>query len=117
MLKEGKTVAEVYDSASAMVDPKKIQNIKQKVISAVNPVGHSFEALAKIKEASNLKDKYLLWKVQMVDYVRARPRWYLDPARKDLTLLFSCNAGASIHYQRNFVFWMPSMIKLWAWKP
>lgn len=64
MLKEGKTVAEVYDSASAMADLKKIQNIKQKVISAVNPVGHSFEALAKIKEASDLKDKYLLWKVQ-----------------------------------------------------
>lgn len=64
MLKEGKTVAEVHDSASAMADLKKIQNIKQKVISAVNPVGHSFEALAKIKEASDLKDKYLLWKVQ-----------------------------------------------------
>lgn len=50
MLKEGKTVAEVYDSASAMADLKKIQNIKQKVISAVNPVGHSFEALAKLKK-------------------------------------------------------------------
>ena len=98
MLKEGKTVAEVYDSARAMADLKKIQNIKQKVITAVNPVGHSFETLAKIKEASDKKDKYLLWKVQrMVDYVRARPRWSLDPARKDLKLLFPCNSGLSIH--------------------
>ena len=41
MLKEGKTVAEVYDSANAMADLKKIQNIKQKVITAINSVGHS----------------------------------------------------------------------------
>lgn len=64
MLKEGKSVAEVYESAAAVANLKKIQNIKQSVVNKVNPFGHSFEALAKIKEASDMQDKFLLWKVQ-----------------------------------------------------
>ena len=43
---------------------KKIQNIKQKVVKEINPVGHSFDALAKIKEATDKYDPYLLWKVK-----------------------------------------------------
>ena len=42
---------------------KKIQNIKQKVVKEINPVGHSFDALAKIKEATDKYNLYLLWKV------------------------------------------------------
>ena len=42
---------------------KKIQNIKQKVVKEINPVGHSFDALAKIKEATDKYNPYLLWKV------------------------------------------------------
>ena len=34
MLKEGKTVAEVYDSANAMADLKKIQNINSLRLSS-----------------------------------------------------------------------------------
>ena len=41
----------------------KIQNIKQKVVKEINPVGHSFDALAKIKEATDKYNPYLLWKV------------------------------------------------------
>ena len=37
---------------------KKIQNIKQKVVEE-NPVGHSFEALAAIKESTGIKDTVL----------------------------------------------------------
>ncbi|PFX11903.1 hypothetical protein AWC38_SpisGene24222 [Stylophora pistillata] len=40
------------------------QNIKQKVVKEINPVGHSFDALAKIKEATDKNDSYLLWKVK-----------------------------------------------------
>lgn len=64
MLKEGKNLEEVYDEAKGMVNLKKIQNIKQKVINQENPAGHSFDALAKIKESSDLIDKYLLWSVK-----------------------------------------------------
>ena len=42
---------------------KKIQSIKQTVVEQENPVGHSFEALAAIKESTDVKDKYLLWSV------------------------------------------------------
>jgi len=34
------------------------------VIEKENPAGHSFEALAKIKESSDVIDKYLLWSVK-----------------------------------------------------
>ena len=64
MLKESKSVEDVYKEAKGMVNLKKIQNIKQKVIEQENPVGHSFEALAAIKESTDLKDKYLLWCVK-----------------------------------------------------
>jgi len=64
MLKEGSNVSDVYQSACSMANLKDIQNIKQKVVTETNPVGHSFEALAKIKEETDKFDKYLLWKVQ-----------------------------------------------------
>ncbi|CAB4028517.1 Transposon Tf2-6 poly, partial [Paramuricea clavata] len=64
LLKEGKSVEDVYKEAKGMANLKKIQNIKQKVVEQENPVGHSFEALATIKESTDLKDKYLLWSVK-----------------------------------------------------
>lgn len=64
MLKDGKDIAEIYDEAKGMANLKKIQNIKQKVVNKENPAGHSFDALAKIKEASDVIDKYLLWDVK-----------------------------------------------------
>ena len=63
MLKEGKSITDMYAEAQGLANLKKIQNIKQKVIRQENPVGHSFEALAKIKESSDKIDKYLLWSV------------------------------------------------------
>lgn len=64
MLKEGRSVDDVYTEAKGLANLEKIQNIKQKVIKQENPVGHSFEALAKIKESSDKIDKYLLWSVE-----------------------------------------------------
>jgi hypothetical protein len=64
MLKEGRSIEDIYEEADGMANLKKIQNIKQKVIQQDNPVGHSFEVLAAIKEASDVKDKYLLWSVK-----------------------------------------------------
>lgn len=49
MLKEGKSITDTYAEAQGLANLKKIQNIKQKVIRQENPVGHSFEALAKLK--------------------------------------------------------------------
>lgn len=49
MLKEGKSITDMYAEAQGLANLKKIQNIKQKVIRQENPVGHSFEALAKLK--------------------------------------------------------------------
>lgn len=53
----------MYAEAQGLANLKKIQNIKQKVIRQENPVGHPFEALAKIKDSSDKIDKYLLWSV------------------------------------------------------
>ena len=64
MLKDGKHISEIYDEAKGMANLKKIQNIKLQVVDKENPVGHSFDALAKIKESSDVVDKFLLWDVK-----------------------------------------------------
>ena len=53
MMHDGKTNEEVYSEAKGLTNLKKIQNIKQKVVKEINPVGHSFDALAKIKDATD----------------------------------------------------------------
>ena len=63
-LHDGKTIEEVCSEAKGLTNPRKIQNIKQKVVKEINLVGHSFDALAKIKEATDKYDPYLLWKVK-----------------------------------------------------
>ena len=64
ILKEGKSVERVYEEAKDMANLRTIQNVKQQVIEKENPVGHSFEALAKIKESTDIEDKHLLWSVK-----------------------------------------------------
>ena len=61
---DGKTIEQVYSEAKGLTNLKKIQNIKQKVVKEINLVGHSFDALTKIKEATDKYDPYLLWKVK-----------------------------------------------------
>ena len=65
MLKDSKDTAEIYDEAKGMANLKKIQSIKQKVVEKENLVGHSFDALAKIKESSDAVDKFFLWDVKV----------------------------------------------------
>ena len=60
-LHDGKAIEEVYSEAKGLTN---LNNIKQKVVKEINPVGHSFDALAKIKEATDKYDPYLLWKVK-----------------------------------------------------
>lgn len=78
MLKDGKNIAEIYDEAKGMANLKKMQNIEQKVVNKENPAGHSFDALAKIKESSDKMDKYLLCGVKdgrlgdMMDFVQVK---------------------------------------------
>ena len=59
MLKDKKSIAQIYDEAKGMANLKTIRNIKQIVVNEENPAGHSLDALAKIKESSDVIDKYL----------------------------------------------------------
>ena len=63
-LHDGKTLEELYSEAKGLTNLK-IQNIKQKVVKEINPLGHSFDTLAKIMEATDKYDPYLLWKVKV----------------------------------------------------
>ena len=63
-LYDGKTIEEEYSEAKGLTNLRRIQNIKQKNVKEINPVGHSFDALPKIKEATEKYDPYLLWKVK-----------------------------------------------------
>lgn len=62
-LKDDCDVSKVYETAESLFDVKKVKAVKQKTLHDLNQRGHSFDALAKIKEQSDKVDKYLLWKV------------------------------------------------------
>ena len=46
------------------VAPEKISRVKDKVKKSMNPMGHSFDALAKYKATTDKLDKFLIYKAQ-----------------------------------------------------
>ena len=58
---ENKDVEEVYKKAEGFVNYKKLQNVKQNVLETINPLGHSFDAVATIKQSADKVDKYLIY--------------------------------------------------------
>lgn len=62
-VEEGKSVNEVLDLAED-VAPEKISRVKDKVKKSMNPMGHSFDALAKYKATRDKLDKFLIYKAQ-----------------------------------------------------
>ena len=62
-VEEGKSIDEVLDLAED-VAPEKISRVKDKVKKSMNPMGHSFDALAKYKATTDKLDKFLIYKVQ-----------------------------------------------------
>lgn len=103
MMKEGKPLKDVAEEAKGMANLKKIQNIKQKVINKENPVGHSFEALATIKQASDAEDKYYLWSVK--DHRVADITAVFRSSRERLEIARQMQRGVSEHpFSREFAF-------------
>ena len=62
-VEEGKSIDEVLDLAED-VAPEKISRVKDKVKKSMNPMGHSFDALAKYKATTDKLDKFLIYKAQ-----------------------------------------------------
>ncbi len=61
---ENRNVEEVYKKAEGYANYKKLQNVKQKVVEQINPIGHSFDAVATIKEAADKVDKFLIFNAE-----------------------------------------------------
>lgn len=62
-VEKGKSIDEVLDLAED-VAPEKISRVKDKVKKSMNPMGHSFDALAKYKATTDKLDKFLIYKAQ-----------------------------------------------------
>ena len=62
-VEEGKSIVEVLDLAED-VAPEKICRVKDKVKKSMNPMGHSFEALAKYKATTDKLDKFFIYKAR-----------------------------------------------------
>lgn len=60
-LHDTKDVKDVYEKAQGYADYKKLQNVKQKVVESIDPLGHCFDAIATIKEAADKVDKFLIF--------------------------------------------------------
>ena len=54
---------ELEKTADALLNTKKISNLKAKIINEHNPAGHSFDAVAHLKRKSDSKDEYYVFKM------------------------------------------------------
>ena len=50
-------------TTDSLLDTKKISNLKAKINKENNPAGHSFEAVAHLKQKSDEKDEFFIYKM------------------------------------------------------
>lgn len=60
----GKNIAEVKATARAMIDTRKIASIRSKEIKSTHPLGHSIDALNKLKLDTEKTDRYYIFDIQ-----------------------------------------------------
>ena len=60
----GKNIAEVKETARAMIDTRKISTIRCKEIKGNRPLGHSIDALKKLKLDTEKIDRYYIFDIQ-----------------------------------------------------
>ena len=81
-LHDTKDVKDVYEKAQGYPAYKKLQNVKQKVVENINPLGHSFDAIATIKEAADKVDKFLIFRAEDGVFLEVKTHLSLEVAAR-----------------------------------
>ena len=126
MIREGRPWSEVEDVAEAMLDKKKVQNIKSKVANSMHPHGHNFDAVAEIKKKTDEKDQYLVWKINNRHFNNGQQSLVFKTSREKAEICVQMDKDQSEHpLSKEFCFLDAvhsrcqgfKTLTLWVWHP
>ena len=90
---------ELYKTTDALLDSKKISNLKAKINKAHIPAGHSFKAVAHLKQKSDEKDEYFIYKMND-RHMNPNEPWYVFKTSK-LKINIALSMGNKEHLMSN----------------
>ena len=86
-------------TTDALLDTKKISNLKAKINKETNPAGHSFEAVANLKLKSDEKDEYFIYKMNDRRMNPDEPSYVFKTSKLKINMALSM--GDKEHFMAN----------------
>lgn len=77
---------ELEKTADALLDTKKISNLKAKLKKESNPAGSSFEAVAHLKQKANSKDEFFIYKMNDREMNADEPSYVFKTSKLKINL-------------------------------
>lgn len=90
---------ELEKTTDALLDSKKISNLKAKINKENNPAGHSFEAVAHLKRKSDEKDEHLIYKMNDRHMNPDEPSYVFKTSKLKINIALSM--GDKEHFKSN----------------
>ena len=90
---------ELEKTTDALLDSKKISNLKAKINKENNPAGHSFEAVAHLKRKSDEKDEHLIYKMNDRHMNPDEPSYVFKTSKLKINIALSM--GDEEHFMSN----------------
>lgn len=103
-LHDTKDVKDVYEKAQGYADYKKLQNVKQKVVESINPLGHSFDAIATIKEAADKVDKFLIFHAEDGRLSGSENTFVFRSSREKVEMMYQMQRGSGSSLAEQYCF-------------
>lgn len=103
-LHDTKDVKDVYEKAQGYADYKKLQNVKQKVLESINPLGHSFDAIATIKEAADKVDKFLIFRAEDGSLSGSENMFVFRSSREKVEMMYQMQRGSGSSLAEQYCF-------------
>lgn len=99
-----KDVKDVYEKAQGYAAYKKLQNVKQKVVESINPLGHSFDAIATIKEAADKVDKFLIFRAEDGSLSGSENTFVFRSSREKVEMMYQMQRGSGSSLAEQYCF-------------
>ena len=99
-----KDVKDVYEKAQGYAAYKKLQNVKQKVVESINPLGHSFDAIATIKEAADKVDKFLIFRAEDGSLSESENTFVFRSSREKVEMMYQMQRGSGSSLAEQYCF-------------
>lgn len=94
----------MYEKAQGYAAYKKLQNVKQKVVENINPLGHSFDAIATIKEAADKVDKFLIFRAENGSLSGSENTFVFRSSREKVEMMYQMQRGSGSSLAEQYFF-------------